>query len=173
MDCTDGSDEFPKYCDPELTKEYFVCCTSNTIIPSSKACDEYDDCPRDKSDQYLRACQNKIGALKCLAARKSPGTDYSVITLREGQLHNGISDCEYEVDETCSWKENQQDWSNPFATEDYNLYESFLTMLDTEPSATRWFYMASPEEIRLMGHKYKVGSFLFFIQFPENNELPY
>ena len=67
IDCRDGSDEYENFCDLSLIEDDFVCCTSNKKISKDQVCDDFDDCPRDKSDEYLFSCQNKTGGqLKCL-----------------------------------------------------------------------------------------------------------
>ena len=158
MDCSDGSDEYSKYCDLSQTENVFVCCTSNTVIPLSKVCDDYDDCPRDKSDQYLNACRNKTGSLMCLAPITMPITDsgYEVITIREDQFNDGQHNCQFGVDEVCIWKDNLEQWISPFDNDEFERYMQFLDFLGTAPSFARWFLMAETDDILEMGHQYKV-----------------
>ena len=73
IDCDDGSDEDINFCDQDLIKDDFICCTANKRISKDRACDDVIDCFRDMSDEFLQACINKTekGELVCLPPEKS------------------------------------------------------------------------------------------------------
>ena len=96
----------------------------------------------------------------CMAP-KQPGSGEQIITISRSQVGDGRKDCEDEVDETCAWKYRRSNWVDPFLTRDYEVYSKFIDLLGTEPAAARWYTMASPEQIKQMGHKLAVSlSFL-------------
>ena len=156
IDCSDGSDEDEKFCDPVETEEYFVCCTYNKKIPLKNVCDNFDDCARDKSDSYLEACEKKIGSLKCmkpLSASDPPWTITPFIEINHDQLGDGVEDCSFGMDEICAWKTNFE-WVHPLERE--AGYLEFLDNLESNPAATRWYLMATEDQIQKLGHQYEV-----------------
>ena len=77
-------------------------------------------------------------------------------TIEERQINDGTDDCLHSTDENCGWKDNLNNWMNPFKSAKFQEYFSFLQLLENNPSATRWFTMARVDEIKLLGHKYEV-----------------
>ena len=143
-----------------MTKDEFVCCTMNKKIPMNQVCDDYDDCARDKSDQVLEACQKKTkGKLYCFSPSITRGNTkltYRAIEITDSQLNDGKEHCKFGVDENCSWKVNSKVWVHPYKTKDFIDYFEFLKLLETKPTSSRWFTMATKEEIQHLGHNFKV-----------------
>ena len=151
--CSDASDEKAAFCDPAATNGFFVCCTANTKIPESKVCDNFDDCPRDRSDQFLDTCSDKTGGkLKCLMPGNSVD-DLTVITITPEQLNDGKEDCMFDADENCGWKRKAADWIHPLKQDGVKEYFDFLDLLEKNPAASRWYTMATRDEIETLGHK--------------------
>ena len=80
-----------------------------------------------------------------------------VKTIIEEQLNDGFQHCLHSTDENCGWKDNLNKWVNPLKSEKFQEYFNFLQLLENNPSATRWFTMATVEEIKLLGHRYEVS----------------
>ena len=163
FDCPDGSDEDEQFCDLSQTKGFFVCCTENKKVTVDKVCDIFDDCPRDKSDQFLEACLEKTGGeLNCLEYHHvlqgfwSFSVELVPKTISRGQLNDGVPDCINGMDETCGWKQNLPNWVDPFKTPEFYEYLNFLEMLETNPAGSRWYTMVSREELEKLGHNYEV-----------------
>ena len=167
FDCPDGSDETEEFCDLSLNQDVFICCSGRTKVPLDHLCDGFDDCLRDKSDQFLAACfeplQNKVSEEQLLTCPE-PGYAYwqgLFIRINKDQLNDGISDCLFDIDETCAWKNNLENWVSPTKTEEFQEYLEFLRLAKENPSATRWYTMATEEEISVLGHSYEVCLFFF------------
>ncbi len=172
FDCPDGSDETDEYCDLNLIKDVFICCSSKIKVPLDHLCDGYDDCPRDKSDQFLAACyapiENNVTDTTIMNCSK-PGTNYKdgeFVSIRKDQLNDGVSDCLFDIDETCAWKDSLKNWVSPTSTDEFKEYEEFLEQINESPSTIRWYTMATDEEISSLGHKYEVRLRKRFLTFP-------
>ncbi len=96
----------------------FLCCNSAHKVALDHVCDGYDDCPRDKSDQYLTACYDDSlsemysNELVCIDPSK-PYSDewgYEFLRLEESNLNDSVSECLFDIDETCAWKNTLYKW---------------------------------------------------------------
>ncbi len=162
FDCPDGSDETEEFCNLGLNQDVFICCSGTTKVPLEHLCDGFDDCPRDKSDQFLAACfepiQNNVSETDAMIC-PAPGLSYKdgvFETIYKEQLNDGVSDCLFDLDETCAWKNNLVNWVSPTETAQFQEYSDFLKLAKYSPASTRWYTMATKEEISLLGHQYQV-----------------
>ncbi len=162
FDCPDGTDEDPDFCDLSRNRDVFLCCNSPHKVPLDLLCDGYDDCPRDKSDQYLAACfepiQNNVSAtqrLNCPDPSK-PYVEGTFNWLTKEKLNDGVSECLFDLDESCAWKDDLHEWVSPTETKDFKEYLDFLELAQSVPSATRWYTMAAADEAQSLGHKFEV-----------------
>ena len=168
FDCPDGSDETEDFCDLSQNRDVFICCSGTTKVPLEHLCDGFDDCPRDKSDQFLAACfepiQNNVSETQEMfcPARGPAYSEGYFINIKKEQLNDGISDCLFDIDETCAWKNNLKDWISPTKNKEFEEYLEFLRLAKESPSATRWYTMATQEEIAQLGHSYEVGDRFVF-----------
>ena len=71
-------------------------------------------------------------------------------------MNDGVSDCLFDLDETCAWKNNLHLWVSPSETDEYKEYLEFSRIAQTEPAATRWYTMADRETVAQLGHRYEV-----------------
>ncbi len=162
FDCPDGSDETEELCDLSQNQDVFICCSDATKVPLDHLCDGFVDCLRDKSDQFLAACfeplENNVNETQPMTCAK-PGKSYSegsLTTVFKSQLNDGVADCLFDIDETCAWKNNLKNWVSPTKTDEFQEYLEFLRLAKESPSSTRWYTMATKEEISLLGHSYEV-----------------
>ena len=73
------------------------------------------------------------------------------------QLYDGVEDCLYGRDEICAWKKNLDRWVYPLNSGSARGYSEFMDKLESNPAATRWYTMATEEEIEKLGHRYEVS----------------
>ncbi|XP_075247907.1 degenerin mec-10-like isoform X2 [Convolutriloba macropyga] len=161
FDCPDGTDEDASICDLSQNRDNFICCSSNRKVPLDHLCDGFDDCPRDKSDQYLAACheplQNNVSETQWMSCPRSARNyaDGSYTYIQADKLNDGISDCLFDLDETCAWKNNLHKWVSPSEADEYKEYLEFSQIAQSDPAATRWYTMGDKETVAKLGHKYE------------------
>ena len=168
FDCDDGSDENEDICDSLRNRHetHFTCCSSDRKVLREHLCDGYDDCPRDKSDQFLEACEQNPTPFKTEAEpgyfhcpKAATQYLYGVFNnqISRSQLGDNIVDCLFSLDETCSWKHNLQNWRDPTKFDKYYLeYVDFMKMLRQNPISAKWYTMVSKEQARDLGHEEQV-----------------
>ena len=133
-----------------------MCCTENRRIPEENLCDTFDDCIRDRSDQFLEACTHKTnGELVCLKSFFDGLIIYPDI-LSPQDIYDDSEHCMNGIDEICVWKRNLQKWQDPFKSSQFQEYLEFMELVESNPASTRWYTMVSREEAELLGHTYEV-----------------
>ena len=86
-----------------------------------------------------------------------------ILGVTESQLNDGNIDCMFAADETCVWKSSTKPWQHPYKGGDFSEYFKFLELLATKPASSRWYTMATREEIYQLGHDIEVRNVhLFF-----------
>ena len=163
FDCPDASDELEQFCDPQLTENDFVCCTWNKKILKSQVCDKFDDCLRDRSDQLLESCVNKTNGLLFCYQPTDIIYHFSATQINKEQLNDGVEDCLFGVDENCGWKKHAKSWIHPYKTGEILEYFHFNELLRNNPAGSRWYTMATREEIRQLGHRFEVRIVISFV----------